>query len=241
PFAPNLPSMLALQALGGLASGTFYPLSLSYALRSLPPRFTIYGIGAYSMELLSTLSIGTPLQAWFVDHWSWRWIFWTSAALTPVMMLCVWLAVAPAPKREGPAPAGSWRGFGFGSAGVSLLEGALVQGGRVGRVREGNDRGYGGGRRAPRNRHGGAAPARPQPAGEPRHPGEAKHPHPGGRHVHAAVQPPLHPRAHSRLPGRGCGIPAAADRPGAPLGRRAHPGDGLLRGAVERAEQRPPD
>ena len=131
PFAPNLPSMLALQALGGLASGTFYPLSLSYALRSLPPRFTIYGIGAYSMELLSTLSIGTPLQAWFVDHWSWRWIFWTSAALTPVMMLCVWLAVAPAPKREGPAPAVSWRGFVFASAGFSLLEGALEQGERL--------------------------------------------------------------------------------------------------------------
>lgn len=72
PLSPDLATMLVLQAIAGLASGTFYPLALSYALSNLPKPFIIYGIGAYSMELLSSLCVGTPLQAWFVEHWSWR-------------------------------------------------------------------------------------------------------------------------------------------------------------------------
>src|SRR5262249_45393 len=49
PFSPNLGVLLALQVISGLASGTFYPLTLTFALRSLPMRFTIYGIGVYSL------------------------------------------------------------------------------------------------------------------------------------------------------------------------------------------------
>jgi len=120
-----------LQVLVGLASGTFYPLALSYSLRSLPPRYTVYAIGPYSMELLSSLSIATPMHAWFMDHLSWRWIFWTSAVLTPIMMLCIHPAIPPPPKRTGPTPEVSWRGFLFISLGLALIEGALEQGERL--------------------------------------------------------------------------------------------------------------
>src|SRR6266480_4903354 len=41
PFSPNLQVMLCLQVVSGLASGTFYPLPLSYALRALPMRYVI--------------------------------------------------------------------------------------------------------------------------------------------------------------------------------------------------------
>ncbi|TME31292.1 MAG: multidrug efflux MFS transporter, partial [Chloroflexi bacterium] len=70
PFSSNLDVMLVLQAISGLASGTFYPLTLSYALRSLPLRYTIYGIGVYSMDIIGALNIGTPLQAWYMENWS---------------------------------------------------------------------------------------------------------------------------------------------------------------------------
>jgi DHA2 family multidrug resistance protein len=55
PFSPNLTVMLTLQVIAGLSSGTFYPLTLTYALRALPLRYTIYGIGVYSMDLLSVV------------------------------------------------------------------------------------------------------------------------------------------------------------------------------------------
>ena len=43
PFSPNLQTMLCLQVVSGLASGTFYPLTLSYALRNLCDRHLFDG------------------------------------------------------------------------------------------------------------------------------------------------------------------------------------------------------
>jgi DHA2 family multidrug resistance protein len=131
PLSPNLQVMLCLQVISGLASGTFYPLTLSYALRALPMRYVIYAIGIYSMDIVGATSIGTSLEAWYVEHLSWHWIFWQSVFLTPLMMLCVYLAIPNPPPRSGPKPILSWRGFLYGSLALSLIYGALDQGERL--------------------------------------------------------------------------------------------------------------
>jgi DHA2 family multidrug resistance protein len=131
PFSPNLQVMLCLQVIGGLASGTFYPLTLSYALRALPMRYVIYAIGIYSMDIVGATSVGTSLEAWYVEHLSWHWIFWQSALLTPLMMVCVYLAIPNPPPRTGPKPRLSWRGFLYGSLALSLIYAALDQGERL--------------------------------------------------------------------------------------------------------------
>src|SRR6266404_5827281 len=53
PFSPNLTVMLALQVIAGIASGTFYPMSISFALMNLPMRYAIYAIGVYSIDILA--------------------------------------------------------------------------------------------------------------------------------------------------------------------------------------------
>ena len=131
PFSPSLKVMLCLQVIGGLSSGTFYPLTLSYALTALPMRYVIYAIGVYAMDIVGALSIGTPLVAWYTEHLSWHWIFWQNAFLTPLIMVCVYFAIANPPKRPGPKPALSWRGFFYGSLGLALIYGALDQGERL--------------------------------------------------------------------------------------------------------------
>jgi DHA2 family multidrug resistance protein len=131
PFSPNLTVMLALQAIAGISSGTFYPLTMTYALRSLPLRYTIYGIGVYSMDILPATSLAVPLEAWFTEHLSWRWIFWIGALLASVMMLCIYRAIPHPPPRTGPKPAINWRGFLYFSLGLSLIYGALDQGERL--------------------------------------------------------------------------------------------------------------
>jgi len=131
PFSPNLPVLLLLQAVSGLASGTFYPLTLSYVLRSLPINIAIYAIGVYSIDILGGMTLATPLVAWYTEHLSWRWIFWNASLLTPLMMLCIYLAIpnpAAAPSKQ---PRASWRGFLYASLGFSLLFGALDQGERL--------------------------------------------------------------------------------------------------------------
>ena len=131
PFSPNLQVMLCLQVVSGLASGTFYPLTLSYALRALPMRYVIYAIGIYSMDIVGATSVGTSLEAWYLERLSWHWIFWQSALLTPLMMLCIYLAIQNPPPRSGPKPILSWRGFLYGSLALSLIYGALDQGERL--------------------------------------------------------------------------------------------------------------
>ena len=131
PFSPSLRVMLCLQVISGLSSGTFYPLTLTYALRALPIRFVIYGIGVYAMDIIGATSVGTPLVAWYTEHLSWHWIFWQSALLTPLMMLCIYLAIPHPPARPGPKPELSWRGFLYGSLGLALIYGALDQGERL--------------------------------------------------------------------------------------------------------------
>ena len=133
PFAPNLPVLLILLVLAGLTAGTFYPLTLSFILRNLPMRYVLLGIAMYAMDIVFTTNVATSLEAWYINHLSWRWIFWNSAVLTPVMMVLIYFGIPwqplPQPKEGQPRP--SWRGFFHASLGFALLYTALDQGQRL--------------------------------------------------------------------------------------------------------------
>jgi DHA2 family multidrug resistance protein len=133
PFAPNLPVMLVLLTLAGLTAGTFYPLTLSFVLRNLPMRYVLLGIAMYAMDIVFTTNFATSLEAWYMDHLSWHWIFWNSAVLTPLMIVLVYFGIPwqplPTPKEGQPKP--NWRGFLYASLGFSLLYIALDQGQRL--------------------------------------------------------------------------------------------------------------
>lgn len=133
PFAPNLPVMLVLLVLAGLTAGTFYPLTLSFVLRNLPMQYVLLGIAMYALDILFTTNFATSLEAWYFDHWSWRWIFWNSAVLTPVMMVLVYFGIPwqPIPKPKEGQSKPNWRGFLYASLGVSLIYTALDQGQRL--------------------------------------------------------------------------------------------------------------
>ncbi|MGA2850444.1 MAG: MFS transporter [Terracidiphilus sp.] len=133
PFTTTLPILLALLVLAGLTAGTFYPLTLSFVLRSLPMRYVLLGIAMYAMDILVTTTFATSLEAWFANHLSWRWIFWNGVVLTPIMMGLTYFGMPwqplPQPKEGQPKP--NWRGFLYASIGFSLLYIALDQGQRL--------------------------------------------------------------------------------------------------------------
>jgi len=93
PLSPNLWSVLVLQAISGLSSGTFIPLTIGVVALTLPPRLVVYGIAAYAMNLELSLNVSASIEGWFDTNWSWRWIFWDSALLAPFMLLCVYFGV----------------------------------------------------------------------------------------------------------------------------------------------------
>lgn len=133
PFCGNSTILLTLLALAGLAAGSFYPLTLSFVLRNLPPKFVVLGIGAYAMDIVVTTHVAHSYESWLMLALSWKWIFWTEAVLTPVMMILVYFGI---PRQPLPSPAPgqtkpSWRGFFYASSGAALVYGALDQGQRL--------------------------------------------------------------------------------------------------------------
>lgn len=130
PFSPNLATLLTLQALGGLATGWFVPLTLSYILRNTPPRTWAYGVAIYALNLELSLNISASLEGFYVDHLGWQWIFWQNVPLAVGMALCLLWGTRPetAPSMRPPADI-----FGLASAGIglALIYAALDQGNRL--------------------------------------------------------------------------------------------------------------
>lgn len=131
PFVHSYSLLLTLIVLAGLTSGTFYPLTLTFALRNIPLRFLPFTIALYATFVDGAVNIAPSLYGWYRDHLSWQWMFWNSAVITPLMMACIYFGIpeSPAPKRSGAAP--SFAGFLYGSAGLALLLGACEQGERL--------------------------------------------------------------------------------------------------------------
>src|SRR2546430_17010928 len=67
----------------------------------------------------------------FIEHLSCHWMFWNSAVITPLMMLCIYYGIPAAPARKKSAAAPSFAGFLYASAGFAMLYAALDQGERL--------------------------------------------------------------------------------------------------------------
>ncbi|MFP3480539.1 MFS transporter, partial [Burkholderia sp. SIMBA_057] len=82
PLCTQFGAFIVCQAIAGLASGVFVPLTIGFVVRTLPPRLIPFGIAAYAMNLEMSLNLSATLEGWYSEHLSWRWLFWQNAALT---------------------------------------------------------------------------------------------------------------------------------------------------------------
>ncbi|MBV8682973.1 MAG: MFS transporter [Caulobacteraceae bacterium] len=130
PFSTGLEMLLGMQFLCGLASGTFIPLTLSFILRTMRPKYWAYGIALYALNLELSLNISASLEGFYVDHLSWAWIYWQNVPLAIGMSLCLYFGVARTPPGpEHPRP----DIFGMASLGLglALMYAGLDQGNRL--------------------------------------------------------------------------------------------------------------
>ncbi len=134
PFVHSYSLLITGLVLAGLTSGTFYPLTLTFALRNIPLRFLPFTLALYATFVDVSVNAAPSLYGWCRNDLSWRWMFWLVALITPFMMACIYFGIpkTPAVKRPGPAP--SFAGFLYGSAGLAMLFGAIDQGQRLGLV-----------------------------------------------------------------------------------------------------------
>ena len=129
PYSATLPMFLTLQFLGGLASGCFIPLTLSFILLNTPPKYWAFGIAIYALNLELSLNISASLEGWYVEHHSWRWIFWQNVPLALLMSLCLHRGIAQKPITVRPPP--DIFGLITGGCGLALIYAALDQGNRL--------------------------------------------------------------------------------------------------------------
>jgi DHA2 family multidrug resistance protein len=131
PLIHNYSLLIVALALAGLTSGTFYPLTLTFALRNIPLKFLPFTIALYATFVDGAVNVAPTLYGWYREHLSWEWMFWNSAVITPVMALCVYYGIpATAPPKRSSAAA-SFAGFLYASAGLAMLYAAIDQGERL--------------------------------------------------------------------------------------------------------------
>jgi DHA2 family multidrug resistance protein len=131
PFIHSYSLLVVALIIAGLSSGTFYPLTLTFALRKIPLRYLPFTIAFYATFVDGAVNIAPSLYGWYRDHLSWHWMFWNSALIAPLMMICIYLGIPPTPppKKGGAVP--SFAGFLYLSLGLALIFAALQQGQRL--------------------------------------------------------------------------------------------------------------
>ena len=131
PLIHSYSLLIVLLTLAGLTSGTFYRLTLTFALRNIPLRYLALVIALYSTCIEGAVNFAPSLYGFFRNHLSWEWMFWIPAAITPAMMACIYFGIPASPKPQSKKEPPSFAGFFYLSAGFALLFAALDQGQRL--------------------------------------------------------------------------------------------------------------
>ncbi len=236
PFSPNLPMLIGLQFAGGLASGFFIPLTLGFILKTMPPRMWAYGIALYALNLELSLNISASLEGWYVDHLSWRWIFWQNVPLALGMFALLRLGVRPDPPIANAQGRRVRAGHQRRGAGADLRRPGPGQPAGLAQFRP--DLGA-----APERRDPGRALLHPRAANapprlQPRGGGEATASAPADHDRVPAADHPLDRLPHPPIPGRRARLPGPGGGPDPDLDRRA-PADHLPGGRPPAAARGP--
>ena len=131
PLVHNYSLMMSALILAGLTSGTFYPLTLTFALRNIPVRFLPFTLALYATSVDGAVNIAPSLYGWYREHLSFHWMFWNSALITPLMIACIYYGIPAGPPRKSTSAPPSFAGFLYASAGFAMLFAALDQGQRL--------------------------------------------------------------------------------------------------------------
>ena len=109
PLIHNYSLLVTALIVAGLTSGTFYPLTLTFALRISPLRYLPFTMAFYATFIDGAVNIAPSLYGWYRDHLSWHWMFWNSALITPLMIILIYFGIPAAPPRKEGRPCAQLR------------------------------------------------------------------------------------------------------------------------------------
>ncbi len=88
--SPNVGQLIAARALQGVGGALLVPGSLALISVSFAPEERGRAIGTWSGFTSITAAIGPVLGGWFVQHASWRWVFFINLPIALAVLLIVW-------------------------------------------------------------------------------------------------------------------------------------------------------
>jgi len=131
PLVHDYDTIIALQFVRGLAVGAFIPAALGFVLRSLQPRWWMWGIAAYAFRFVFSQNIAGAIEGWYSETGHWQWIFWQNVPLTLLMLVLVWVAMPHRPVDRPLLARTDWGGIIYAGAGFALIYAGLDQGNRL--------------------------------------------------------------------------------------------------------------
>ncbi|HXU58204.1 MAG TPA: MFS transporter [Verrucomicrobiae bacterium] len=131
PFASDYEMIIALQIIRGLSVGTFIPAALGFILRSLPPRWWIWGIAAYAFRFTFSQNVAASLEAFYSETGHWEWIFWQNVVLTPLMAAIIIYGVPREGINRDLLRRTDWGAIIFAGLGFGLIYVGIDQGNRL--------------------------------------------------------------------------------------------------------------
>jgi DHA2 family multidrug resistance protein len=131
PIVTDYDMIIALQILRGLSVGTFIPAALGFILRSLPPRWWIWGIAAYAFRFTFSQNVAASLEAFYSETGHWEWIFWQNVVLTPLMAAIIIYGVPREGINRDLLRRTDWGAIIFAGLGFGLIYAGIDQGNRL--------------------------------------------------------------------------------------------------------------
>jgi len=131
-LAPDIRQLVIARGLQGVGGALLVPGSLALISASFDEHERGRAIGTWSGFTSITAAIGPVLGGWFIEHGSWRWVFFINVPIgLAVLGLVLWKvpeSTAGSPDRRFDWPGGLMAAFGFGGVVYALIESEPVAG-----------------------------------------------------------------------------------------------------------------
>ncbi|HTA44632.1 MAG TPA: MFS transporter [Bryobacteraceae bacterium] len=125
-LAPSIDQLIVARGIQGVGGALLVPSSLALISANFPENERGRAIGTWSSFTSITAAIGPVLGGWFVEHGSWRWVFFINVPLGLVVLGLV-LSKVPESKARDQSQQFDWPGgllaaLGFGGIVFALIE-----------------------------------------------------------------------------------------------------------------------